>query len=63
MGDSYYSTFNQGSKLIEKCFTDLNARALTIRGEHDASSGEIPTDVALAWVEENLLPALAATAS
>lgn len=63
LGDSYYSTFNQGSKTMEECFVKLNARPIAKRGEHDASSGDIPTDVALAWVETELLPALETTAS
>ena len=60
LGDSYYSTFNNGSKIFQEHLLSLGAIQLGEVGVHDASAGEIPTDVALAWTDEQLLPALAA---
>ncbi|OXY81595.1 flavodoxin domain-containing protein [Oceanimonas doudoroffii] len=51
LGDSFYATFNQGSQIMADQFLALGAREMAERGRHDASSGELPGDVALAWLK------------
>lgn len=51
LGDSFYATFNQGSQIMADRFLALGAHEITERGLHDASSGELPGDVALAWLK------------
>ncbi|SDI06207.1 flavodoxin domain-containing protein [Pseudomonas panipatensis] len=49
LGDSFYQTFNRGSQLIADALKQLGATQVGEHGQHDASSGELPGDVALAW--------------
>lgn len=51
LGDSFYATFNNGSQIIADKLIELGASQVGERGQHDASSGELPGDVALAWVK------------
>lgn len=52
LGDSFYETFNKGSEIIANALIQLGAIELGVRGVHDASSGKIPSDVALNWLED-----------
>lgn len=58
LGDSFYETFNAGVNTIEEKLVELGATQVGVRGAHDASEGSIPTDEAIAWVEEVLLPSI-----
>lgn len=49
LGDSFYATYNQGSRILAEQFAKLGAQQVGEHGVHDASSGELPGDVALAW--------------
>lgn len=51
LGDSFYETFNRGSRLIAETLVDLGATSVGDHGQHDASSGELPGDAAVAWVK------------
>lgn len=62
LGDSYYATFNHGAKIFQQHLRLLGAEQLGQIGVHDASSGDVPTDAALSWVDEQLMPALATSA-
>lgn len=54
LGDSFYETFNQGSQILADKLRDLGATELGERGVHDASSGELPGDVAVDWLKDLL---------
>ncbi|GAA3543402.1 flavodoxin domain-containing protein [Zobellella aerophila] len=51
LGDSFYETFNKGSQIMADQLLALGATEIAERGRHDASSGELPGDVALAWLK------------
>ena len=58
LGDSFYEeTYSQGSEHIDRRFTELGAQRVGEYGRHDASSWDLPSDVALEW-----LPAVVAAA-
>ncbi|WP_169251183.1 flavodoxin domain-containing protein [Brevibacterium sp. 'Marine'] len=58
LGDSFYEeTYSQGSEHIDRRFTELGAERVGEYGRHDASSWDLPSDVALEW-----LPAVVAAA-
>lgn len=52
LGDSFYETFNHGSKILADKLCELGATEQGERGVHDASSGELPSDVALVWLKK-----------
>lgn len=54
LGDSFYATYNNGSQIIAERLQELGASQVGEAGMHDASSGELPGDVAVAWAR-NLL--------
>lgn len=54
LGDSFYETFNHGSQILADKLRELGATELGDRGVHDASSGELPGEVAVAWLKELL---------
>ncbi|SDO05555.1 flavodoxin domain-containing protein [Pseudomonas jinjuensis] len=54
LGDSFYDTYNNGSQIIADKLCELGAEQVGERGLHDASSGELPGDVALAWTRQIL---------
>lgn len=54
LGDSFYATFNRGSQILADRLCELGASEVGERGVHDASSGELPGDVALAWLKTTL---------
>ena len=54
LGDSFYATYNQGSRLLAELLGELGARQVGEHGLHDASSSELPGDVALAWAKSIL---------
>ncbi|MNE27437.1 Cindoxin [compost metagenome] len=54
LGDSFYATYNNGSQIIADKLRELGAEQVGERGLHDASSGELPGDVALAWAKQIL---------
>lgn len=59
LGDSFYdSTYSQGSEHLDRRFTAQGAVRVGEYGRHDASSFDLSSDVALAW-----LPATIAAAS
>ncbi|EOZ4917407.1 TPA: flavodoxin domain-containing protein [Pseudomonas aeruginosa] len=54
LGDKFYETYNKGSELIAKTLTDLGAIQIGERGLHDATSGQLPGDIATSWAKEIL---------
>ncbi|BAN50689.1 flavodoxin domain-containing protein [Metapseudomonas resinovorans] len=54
LGDSFYATFNRGSEIIAERLVALGGRQVGERGAHDASSGELPGDIAMQWAKEIL---------
>ncbi|MCU4298460.1 nitric oxide synthase [Brevibacterium permense] len=51
LGDSFYEeTYSQGSEHIDRRFTELGAERVGEYGRHDASSWDLPSDVALEWL-------------
>ena len=53
LGDSFYEeTYSQGSEHIDRRFTELGATRIGEYGRHDASSWDLPSDVALEWLPE-----------
>jgi len=54
LGDSFYATYNQGSALLAAQLTELGASQVGERGLHDATSGELPGEVAQDWLKDIL---------
>lgn len=55
LGDMVFSeTFNQGSEKLMEVLLAGNATLIGERGLHDASTGEIPEDIAIPWINECL---------
>ncbi|WP_271408608.1 flavodoxin domain-containing protein [Pseudomonas sp. Q1-7] len=54
LGDSFYATFNRGSEIIAERLVALGGQQVGERGVHDASSGELPGDIAMQWAKEIL---------
>ncbi|MBT8766514.1 flavodoxin domain-containing protein [Metapseudomonas boanensis] len=54
LGDSFYATYNRGSEIISEQLVELGANQIGERGLHDASSGELPGDIAMQWAKEIL---------
>ncbi|KAF4558725.1 flavodoxin domain-containing protein [Pseudomonas sp. CES] len=54
LGDSFYSTYNKGSEIIANAFSSLGAIQVGERGLHDATTGDLPGDVALPWAKQIL---------
>lgn len=54
LGDKFYETYNRGSEVIAKTLTDLGAIQVGERGLHDATSGQLPGDIAMPWAKEIL---------
>lgn len=53
LGDrTYMQTFNFGGKKFDTLFESLGAKRIGERVEHDASSGDLPEDMAAEWAEE-----------
>lgn len=51
LGDTFYEeTYSQGSEIIDKRFAELGATRIGEYGRHDASSWDLPSDVALEWL-------------
>lgn len=51
LGDSFYEeTYSQGSEHLDRRFTELGATRIGEYGRHDASSWDLPSDVALDWL-------------
>jgi MioC protein len=50
LGDrTYAQTFNNGGKRFDDILGELGAKRIGERAMHDASSGDLPEDVALEW--------------
>jgi MioC protein len=54
LGDNFYETYNRGSEIIANALTDLGAIQIGERGLHDASTGQLPGDIAMPWAKEIL---------
>lgn len=54
LGDSTYDTYSRGSELIDQRLAALGARRLGRYGRHDASSRDVPSDLAIEWAIEAL---------
>ena len=54
LGDSFYETFNQGCAMMADKLKELGAQEIGEPGCHDASSGELPGDVAIEWLNKLL---------
>lgn len=53
LGDSTYAdTYNQGCKKFDALLTKLGAKRVGERMEHNASSDDLPEDVAVQWARE-----------
>ena len=51
LGDTFYEeTYSQGSEHIDRRFTAQGATRIGEYGRHDASSWDLPSDAALAWL-------------
>lgn len=51
LGDSFYEeTYSQGSEHIDRRFAEQGAERVGEYGRHDASSWDLPSDVALEWL-------------
>ncbi|MET8427639.1 flavodoxin domain-containing protein [Nocardia sp. NPDC004860] len=51
LGDTFYeSTYSQGSEIIDRKFTELGGVRVGEYGRHDASSWDLASDLALAWL-------------
>ncbi|MDJ1370085.1 flavodoxin domain-containing protein [Gulosibacter molinativorax] len=51
LGDTFYEeTYSQGSEHIDRRLTELGATRIGEYGRHDASSWDLPSDVALEWL-------------
>lgn len=50
LGDSYYETYSQGSEQLDRRFAAQGAERVGEYGRHDASSWDLPSDVALEWL-------------
>lgn len=50
LGDSFYDTYSQGSEHIDRRFAAQGAVRVGEYGRHDASSWDLPSDVALEWL-------------
>ena len=51
LGDTFYEeTYSQGSEHIDRRFTAQGAERVGEYGRHDASSWDLPSDVALEWL-------------
>ena len=58
LGDrTYAETFNFGGKRFDEILTELGARRIGERHMHDASSGILPEETALAWCQDWLAKA------
>ena len=52
LGDMvFHETFNQGSETLMKAMLAHKATMIGERGLHDASTGEMPEDIAIPWLE------------
>lgn len=54
LGDSSYETYSRGSELIDERLAALGASRTGSYGRHDASSRDVPSDLAIAWANEVL---------
>lgn len=63
LGDSSYDIYSQGSELIDQRLAALGAVRIGEYGRHDASSRDMPSDLAIAWAEEIVLAEVAALAA
>ena len=55
LGDTFYEeTYSQGSEHIDRRFTAQGAVRVGEYGRHDASSWDLPSDVALEWLPDVL---------
>ena len=55
LGDMVFEeTFNQGSETLMNAILARNATLIGERGMHDASTGEMPEDIAIPWLQECL---------
>ena len=52
LGDSTYKTFNKAISTLTKAVVELGATQVGDTGLHDAASGKLPTDTAVAWAEQ-----------
>lgn len=51
LGDTFYEdTYSQGSEHIDRRFAQQGAERVGEYGRHDASSWDLPSDVALEWL-------------
>lgn len=58
LGDTFYEeTYSQGSEHIDRRLHDLGAERVGEYGRHDASSWDLPSDVALEWLPSILAAA------
>lgn len=62
LGDTFYEeTYSQGSEHIDRRLAELGATRVGEYGRHDASSWDLPSDVALEWLP-GIVEAAAASA-
>tara|TARA_B100002049_G_scaffold147963_1_gene110035 strand:- start:681 stop:1154 length:474 start_codon:yes stop_codon:yes gene_type:complete len=62
LGDSFYEeTYSQGSEIIDRLLTEAGAARVGDYGRHDASSWDLPSDLALVWLPNTLEAAAASS--
>lgn len=54
LGDSSYDVYSRGSELIDERLAALGAARVGEYGRHDASSRDLPSDLAIAWANDTL---------
>jgi len=54
LGDSSYDTYSRGSELIDERLRALGAERVGPYGRHDASSRDVPSDLAKQWAADVL---------
>lgn len=51
LGDSSYENYSQGSEHIDRKLTFLGATRVGEYGRHDADTGTLPNNMAVAWIK------------
>jgi MioC protein len=54
LGDSSYEHYSKGSEHIDSKLSELGATRVGEYGRHDAHTGSLPNDAAVAWTKDIL---------
>lgn len=58
LGDHTYEHYSRGSEIIDEMLAEFGAQRIGRYGRHDASSRDLPSDLAVAWADEVLASVL-----